>query len=144
MSNKQRALMLAAAAVIAVLAFVVLKPDDESSDGSDSRPASTAAEGGGSPASPKTKPEPQVAHVRVAGNKPVGGAAHVTAQKGKQVRIEVVADGPEEVHLHGYDLSKEVAPGAPARFNLRAELEGAFEIELERSGTKIATLEVQP
>ena len=45
------------------------------------------------------------------------------------MRIVVAADAPDEIHLHGYDLTREAAPGAPARFNFTADLEGVFEIE---------------
>jgi hypothetical protein len=49
------------------------------------------------------------------------------------------------VHLHGYDIEKEVAPGKPARFDFKATNEGAFEIETHKPvEKKAATLQVQP
>jgi hypothetical protein len=41
----------------------------------------------------------------------------------------VTSDAPDEIHLHGYDITRTPAPGRPARFQFRAEAEGAFEIE---------------
>ena len=41
----------------------------------------------------------------------------------------VSADAPDDIHLHGYDIEKQVAPGQPARFRFRADVEGIFEIE---------------
>src|SRR5215207_5967872 len=117
MSNRQRVLTLAAAAAIAVVAFVALKPGDESSDGPESRPANTTSQGGGGAAPEDSEPRrPPVTRIRVEGNEPVGGAARISARKGERVQIEVVADAPEEVHLHGYDLFRGVAQGGPARF----------------------------
>jgi hypothetical protein len=63
---------------------------------------------------------------------------------GDRVRFVVQADAPEEVHVHGYDISKDVGPGQNARFNFVADLEGIFEIELENSGVQIVELVVEP
>ena len=35
----------------------------------------------------------------------------------------------DDIHVHGYDLERSVAPGAPARFVFPADIEGVFEIE---------------
>ena len=45
------------------------------------------------------------------------------------MRIVVSSDVPDEIHLHGYDIEKEAAPGKPARFRFKADAEGAFELE---------------
>ena len=47
--------------------------------------------------------------------------------------------------MHGYDLTKPVAPGKPARFKFKADAEGIFEIEAHDLGHLIiATLVVEP
>ena len=48
------------------------------------------------------------------------------------------------MHLHGYDLSADVAPGSPATIQFTADVPGRFEIELEDLGVQIAELEVRP
>jgi len=48
------------------------------------------------------------------------------------------------VHVHGYDLMADVAPGKPARIDFTANLTGRFEIELEDRGKQIAQLTVLP
>ena len=45
------------------------------------------------------------------------------------MRIVVSSDAADEIHLHGYDIEKNAAPGTPARFNFKANIEGVFEIE---------------
>jgi len=45
------------------------------------------------------------------------------------VRIVIAADAADELHLHGYDITREAMPGRPARFRFKANLEGVFEIE---------------
>jgi FtsP/CotA-like multicopper oxidase with cupredoxin domain len=58
-----------------------------------------------------------------------GGAKNIDVAKGDTVRIVVTADAPDEIHLHGYDITRNAAPGQPARFRFKANAEGSFEIE---------------
>jgi hypothetical protein len=55
-----------------------------------------------------------------------------------------VADAADEVHIHGFDLTRDVGPSASARFNFKADIEGRFDVELHGSHTQIALLEVRP
>ena len=63
------------------------------------------------------------------GGSVVGGAQDIEVARGDTVRIVVTSDAPDEIHLHGYDITRNPAPGKPARFQFRADAEGAFEIE---------------
>ncbi len=63
--------------------------------------------------------------------------------------IVVSADAADDIHLHGYDIEKKVAPGQPARFQFKAKFEGEFEIEshvAEDAGRDplVGTLVVEP
>ena len=78
------------------------------------------------------------------GGEPVGGVQTIKVKGGDVARIVVVSDVADEVHLHGYDRSVDVAPGKPGRLRFRADAEGVFEIELEERALKIANLEVGP
>jgi plastocyanin len=146
-SNAQRAGIVVVAAIVAVAAFLILRPDDEDS----SEPASSNA-----PATTVTTPtrtgptettsvaEPEVTTIRVRDGKAVGGVKEIEADKGDTVRFEVSTDAPHEVHLHGYDVARDAAPGEPARFEVEAKIEGIFEIELEDLKEQIAELKVSP
>lgn len=61
---------------------------------------------------------------------------------GETVRLEVASDTAEEVHVHGYDLSADVAPGQTASLAFTADIPGIFEVELEKSHTPLLSLEV--
>jgi hypothetical protein len=79
----------------------------------------------------------------------VGGPVEIRAKKGDTVVIVVSADAPDDIHLHGYDIEKKVAPGQPARFQFNANLEGEFELEshvAEDAGRDplVGTLIVEP
>jgi uncharacterized cupredoxin-like copper-binding protein len=63
---------------------------------------------------------------------------------GREVQVVVSSDVADEVHLHGYDLSAEVAPGEQAEIEFDATIPGQFEIELENRGQLIGVLEVSP
>jgi hypothetical protein len=50
----------------------------------------------------------------------------------------------DEVHFHGYALSKDVEAGGTARIPFTANLTGQFEVELESRKLPIAGVEVRP
>jgi hypothetical protein len=74
---------------------------------------------------------------------PVGGVARETADRGDRVVVLVTSDVSDHVHVHGYDLMRDVGPGSPARIAFRATIPGRFEIELEDRGVPIAELTVR-
>ncbi len=76
--------------------------------------------------------------------RPVGGIRRVTVEEGDNVVLAVVATVSDQVHLHGYDLMADVAPGSPATLVFTATVAGRFEVELEERGIKLADLEVRP
>ena len=49
-------------------------------------------------------------------------------QQGDTVNISFTADEAGEIHLHGYNLTAPVAPGAPGRLDFEAATAGAFGI----------------
>jgi hypothetical protein len=89
-------------------------------------------------------PGPRVIRVVVRDGRPVGGVRSARVRQNARIRIVVTADVSDHVHLHGYDLTADVAPGQPARIALRATIAGRFEVELEDRGLPILELEVRP
>lgn len=75
-------------------------------------------------------PEPLSIRIAVRNGRPVGGIARPKVKRGDRVVLVVTADMSGDVHLHGYDIEKTVAPGSPARLRFRATIPGRFEIEL--------------
>ena len=146
MSRNGRIGLIAIAVVIAVVGFVALRPsDDDDSDGGTQvqKTAPATGETTGA-ASPPPKPESDVDRIRVESGKPVGGVKDLTWDKGDTIRIEVASDEAHEVHIHGYDIEKEVEAGGVVRFKFDAKLDGIYEIELEDLTEPIAELKVQP
>lgn len=155
-----RVLLVLAVVVVFVVGFVVLRPsDDDQTSGSAGAPtASTTSPQGATPTTsvqadpgaqptpelPPPTPKPKVPTIEVKALKPVGGVREIKLDKGDLLRLRVRSDRAENVHLHGYDIAKPVAPGRPASFSVRAKIEGIFELELEESGVPIAEVTVNP
>jgi hypothetical protein len=89
-------------------------------------------------------PRPTVVRVRVVGGVPKGGIVRETVSQGDRVVIVVTSDVSDEVHLHGYNIMRDVAPGQVARVPFRATLPGRFEVELEDRELQIADISVTP
>jgi hypothetical protein len=76
---------------------------------------------------------------------PVGGVQELVYNKGDRIHFKVKVPFEEEVHLHGYDVAKEVPKGGgTVTYDLKADLEGEFEAELEDRAEQIASLKVEP
>jgi len=80
----------------------------------------------------------------VRNGEPVGGIQTLEYSAGEQVRFRVSSDEAEEIHVHGYDLMKDVPAGGTIEFDFPAELEGIYEAELEEQGVQIIELRVNP
>lgn len=124
--NTRTALIGAGLVVVAVVGLIVL-----SSGGSDS---SSATDAGKVPTIVVDKE-----------GKPVGGIQELVYHKGDQIHFKVKVPFEEEVHLHGYDVMKEVPKGGgTVTYDLPAEIEGEFEAELEGHKEQIIALKVEP
>ncbi|HEX8054745.1 MAG TPA: hypothetical protein VF517_17285 [Thermoleophilaceae bacterium] len=148
----RRATILIVTAVLAVAAFLVLRPsgddDDDSKRGTPTAqpaPTTTTTTPAETQPAPEAQPkEPAVKLIRVRGGRPVGGVQTIEASEGDTVRFRVQTEAPQEIHLHGYDISEETTADRPAEFQFKANESGIFEIEVEDTATQIAELKVQP
>ena len=141
MTRNQRIALVVAALAVAVVAFVVASPGGDDEDGSDragtTTPAQTETQTGPTDAGadaetetePPPPPKPAVTRIRIVGGTVAGGPKTIELTKGDVVRVVVTADAPDEIHLHGYDITRSAGPGQPASFRIEATLEGAFEME---------------
>jgi hypothetical protein len=84
-----------------------------------------------------------LAEAKVTGDNVETASRRVRVELGQKVRVRVEADHAEEVHVHGYDLKADVAPGKPAVIDFTADVPGVFEVELEESGRRLFELQVQ-
>ena len=87
---------------------------------------------------------PTVIRVRVVGGVPNDGIVRKSAKKGDRVVLIVTSDVRDHVHVHGYNLFRDVGPGRRARISFRANIPGRFAVELEDRHAQIAELTVEP
>ena len=92
----------------------------------------------------ETTPPPGPTEIRivVVNGAPKGGIVREKVEKGDRVILIVRSDVTDHVHLHGYDIMRDVAPGKPARLPFKATIPGRFEAELEDRGVPIADITV--
>jgi hypothetical protein len=149
MSRNQRMAMLGLAAVVAIVALVVLPGGD---DDTNTRPAAqttpvqqstttnsattTTTETTPTTSEPAAKPKPPLLQA--------GEERELEFEKGDTITFRVRHSSDEEVHVHGYDKTKDVQAGKTATMSFKADLEGIFEVELEHSGTPLGTITVEP
>lgn len=81
--------------------------------------------------------------VAVAGGKVTPPTHRVRVTKGDTVRLVVTADVDDEVHVHGFDITKDVVAGTPATITFVADQAGIVEVELESAGLQLLQLEVR-
>jgi hypothetical protein len=65
-------------------------------------------------------------------------------KKGDTVKFQVKPPIDTEVHVHGYNLMKDVEEGQTAQFSFPAKIDGIFEVEFEETSKQIAELRVDP
>jgi len=82
--------------------------------------------------------------IDVVNGQPSGGIVRKAFDRGDSIEVVVRSDVADHIHVHGYDLTADVAPGRPARIAFEATIPGRFEVELEDRGVQIADLEVRP
>lgn len=85
---------------------------------------------------------PTEIRIVVVNGAPKGGTVREKVEKGDRVVLVVRSDVTDHVHLHGYDIMRDVAPGKPARLPFKATIPGRFEVELEDRGVPIADITV--
>ena len=93
-----------------------------------------------------TTPPPGPTEIRivVVNGAPKGGIVRETVDKGDRVVLVVKSDVADEIHLHGYDVSRDVEAGKTVRLPFKATIPGRFEVELEGRGVQIADITVEP
>jgi hypothetical protein len=142
-SNRARAAIGVATIALIVVLFIVLSGGDDNKS-STTNAATTPTTTGSSGTTTTTPAAPAPKTVVVRGGKPVGGVQKLEFTKGDRIRFVVKSDVSDEVHVHGYDIPKDVKAGGSVRFSFPAKLEGVFEVELEDRKEQIAELRVNP
>jgi hypothetical protein len=141
-SNIMRVVAGIAVVVVAVVLLIVLRDDGEGDRGNGA--ANAPAKSGKGRANSGKEKSPVVPVIVIEGGEPVGGVRDLSFDEGDRIRFKVESDVSDEIHVHGYDLMKDVEAGGSVTFDFPATIEGVFEAELEERKQPIAELTVNP
>jgi FtsP/CotA-like multicopper oxidase with cupredoxin domain len=150
MSRTQRAALVVGAVAVLIVAFVLIRSggsDNGSAKTATSTAKATTTPAAGAPASTSSTPAPAQTpeqQVRVVGAKASGGIQTIKVNKGDTVRFAVTSDVADEIHVHGYDLKRDVPKNGTVHFRFKATIDGIFVVELESRAQQIAKLVVEP
>jgi hypothetical protein len=101
------------------------------------------------PVAPSPSPSPAPAPaareivVDVSGGVITPPPANIEVSVDERLRVVVTSDAPDEVHIHGVDVTGPVGPGAPFEAEVVPAQTGVFEVELHRSGALLFQLLVR-
>jgi len=143
----QRRWLIAAGALAAIVVLFVLFRGRDGGEGATTATATTSPGTAATtppPATTAAAPEPTVVHVTVRDGKVVEGPKVYELPFRKRVTLVVTSDVADEVHLHGYDVMGNVAPGRPVRLTFVTRLSGRFELELENAHLGLGEVSVLP
>jgi len=151
MNRNTRVALLGVALVILVVAFLALRPSADDPETTADAPtatptlADTATPAPGATETPTPTPTPTPKPTVDPGPLLTGSkVVKIRVDKGDTVRFRVRSPKDEEVHIHGYDIKKDVKAGQTAKVSFKATIDGIFEIEFEDAGQEIAQLRVDP
>jgi len=152
MTRGTRIGLLAVAVVILVVAFLALRPSADDPETTADAPTATPTmtdtptseaeltEETPTPTATPT-PKPTVDPGPLLTGRTV---RKIRVDKGDTVRFRVRSPQDDEVHVHGYDIKKDVKADQTASMSFKATIDGIFEIEFEEQGKQIAELRVDP
>ena len=136
--------------MILVVAFIALRPSAEDTDTTADTPTETptvatptetpAADETATP-TPSPTPRPTVDPGPILTGEEV---EELRFDKGDTVRFRVRSPQNDHVHIHGYDIMRDVKAGETTRVVFKATIDGIFEIEFEDARKPIAELRVDP
>lgn len=133
--------VLAAACVLAAVAVAGCgSGDSESASSTDT----TTTTGTTTTETTTDAATPTIVRINVVDGQPQGGIVRQTVSKDDQVVLVVSSDVADEIHLHGYDIARNVAAGGTVRLPFKATIPGRFEAELESRSVQIADITVEP
>jgi hypothetical protein len=145
-SGRQRLIFLAIAVVIAVVAVVAVAAgggDDGDQAAETPTPTPTAT------ATPTGTAEPEETETPTPEPTPpppplMSDGETLRFTEGERIRFRVRSPDADEIHVHGYDITREIGAGQTVTLSFPATITGIFEVEFHSDGELIGNLRVDP
>ena len=137
-----------AACALAVLAVTACGSEDDTPDAAGAptvtvTPTSDAGASSQTPSASTTPDDAQAVSLTVSGGEVSGDTGRVEVSRGTRVRLSITSDAADEVHVHGFELTRPVSPGQSTQIEFVADRTGVFEVELHDAGLVLTRLQVQ-
>jgi heme/copper-type cytochrome/quinol oxidase subunit 2 len=129
-------------ALAAALPLTGCAGKDASASSSSSHASSSAPASGADAGNTDAVAEGKRIEVTISGGQVSGDTGRVQVPQDEHVSLVITTDVADQVHVHGYDLEQELAPGTPTTIEFDATVPGVFEVELHEAGTLLLTLQV--
>ncbi len=84
-----------------------------------------------------------VIEVRISDGRVTPPPGRVEVSTGDQVIFTIATDVPDEVHVHGYEVERQLPAGETTTVKFTADTPGLFEVETHDSGTQLFQLLVR-
>lgn len=68
----------------------------------------------------------------------------VSVREGDRLTMNITSDRPVEIHVHGYDLEREVKPDETTELSFGADLTSRFPVEDHETEEELGILVVEP
>jgi hypothetical protein len=95
-------------------------------------------------AEPAKAPKRLIARIFVRGGKAAGGVKRLEFRRGERARFAVHSSAADEVHIHGFDITRALPANRLVLFAFPADIEGVFDVEVHGAHVKIAELRIKP
>ena len=92
---------------------------------------------------PSAQPGVLIIDATISGGEVRTANERVEVALGETVRLVILSDSNDELHVHGYDLKRPLTAGDELTLEFVADIPGVFEVELEDTGLNLFELRVQ-
>ena len=119
-----------------------------SSSGAGSSATSTASSSAPSPsgsssASSSSSPAQRTVTVTVTGSRVTPAPRTVDLGVGETMTLTVTSDHADQLHVHGFDIEKELPAGTPVSVELTGESPGVYEVETHHPELRLLKIAVR-
>ena len=106
-------------------------------------PTSTAATSGSSSATSSEAPDGRTLSVRVKGRQVTPRPSTVDLAVGERLTLTVTADRDNVLHIHGFDVEKDLVAGRPLTVTLTGRQPGTYDVETHEPELRLLRIAVR-
>ena len=141
----RRATLHLVAAAVLLLAAGCASADDDGAGTTTSPSASSsdAMSSSPSPTASETVDKAVEITVSVRDGKVMPKPHRVEVPLGSEIRLQVTSDVDDELHVHGFDVEKELEAGRTTTVELQADQAGLYEVETHETELELLQLEIR-